>query len=62
MVESPRGKAREELHMAFAPPADRLTQEDTEGLGDRIAELEAQIEAATIRLLAMIREFDEGRP
>jgi hypothetical protein len=32
---------------------------DIEQLGDRIAELSAQIQAATFRLLTMIREFDE---
>jgi hypothetical protein len=32
---------------------------DVEALGERIAELSAQIQAATYHLLVMIREFDE---
>jgi len=34
-------------------------RKDVDQLGDRIAELSAQIQAATFRLLVMIREFDE---
>ena len=35
------------------------TLSDVEALGERIAELSAQIQAATYQLLVMLRDFDE---
>src|SRR5436189_5945061 len=42
---------------AMAEPADGCTAE-LERLGDEIAELSAHLDAATARLLELIREFD----
>jgi hypothetical protein len=44
-----------DLPMVFATP-DRVAELDR--LGDEIAELSAHLDAATARLLALIREFD----
>src|SRR5688572_32548369 len=45
---------------AVAPHPDALAREaDIARLGDEIAELVVQIDAATSRLLELIREFDE---
>ena len=41
----------------FAPPPPHII--DLERLGDQIAELSAHLDAATARLLELIREFDE---
>ena len=40
------------------PPSGHDRQDAIDALGDRIAELSARIQAATYRLLVMIREFD----
>jgi hypothetical protein len=45
--------------LASAPPA-QTTYAALDELGERIAELAAQISAATYELLVMLREFDEG--
>ena len=42
-----------------APRSPALTHTDLEALGERIAELSAQIQAATYQLLVMLRDFDE---
>jgi hypothetical protein len=41
------------------PPSQPAAIADVEALGERIAKLSAQIQAATYQLLVMIREFDE---
>src|SRR5438477_6574195 len=41
---------------AFVPTTERIAEMDR--LGDEIAELSAHLEAATARLLDLIREFD----
>ena len=43
--------------LAVVPPSDSPAQ-DLERLGDQIAELAAHLDAATYRLLVLIREFD----
>jgi hypothetical protein len=42
------------------PPAPPASESALEELGERIAELAAQISAATYELLVMLRDFDEG--
>jgi hypothetical protein len=42
-----------------SPPSPHAAIADVEALGERIAELSAQIQAATYQLLVMIQEFDE---
>ena len=44
---------------ADPPPSGMAAFAEVEALGERIAELSAQIQAATYQLLVMIREFDE---
>jgi hypothetical protein len=46
-------------HSVPARPAPPHPTADVEALGERIAKLSAQIQAATYQLLVMIREFDE---
>ncbi len=51
-------------HVSLPPPSDRpaptpVALHDLDDLGNRIAELSAHIQAATYRLLTLIREFDQ---
>jgi len=53
--ESTRSKVREPAYMRRS----REKEAELEALGERIAELSAYIQAATYRLLVLLREFDE---
>jgi hypothetical protein len=59
-VDQPLERSREDPCRALAPPppGPRLTA--LEALGERIAQLSAEIQAATYQLLVMLREFDES--
>ncbi len=48
-----------EFPATLQPTAPRTAELDR--LGDQIAELSAHLDAATARLLALIREFDDAR-
>src|SRR5574341_2386129 len=48
-----------DIHLPVLVPSERIAQLDR--LGDQIAELSAQLEAATAPLLDLIRDFDARR-
>src|SRR5580693_2923323 len=62
-LQWPVGRAKmtigEALHQADHDLAARTEGAELEELGEQIAELAAQISAATYELLAMLRDFDE---
>jgi hypothetical protein len=58
-LEAPARCGGTDPELIAPPPAPPASIDAVEALGERIAELAAQISAATYELLVMLREFDE---